>query len=79
MRNGLGGTPRLKAFSIVVFSSLMPFPFLVGESKKLVMRAWTGGFRGGERSEMTEEDEDEIGRGLRMATVVWEAGFSCSF
>lgn len=70
MRKDLGWSVRLVGFSIVVdLSSLMSF---VGDFRKLVIWVWTTcSFRGGERKEMIEDDEDgkdgvRVGFGVRI-------------
>lgn len=63
MRKDLEGSVRFVGFSIVVdLSSLMDF---VGDFRKLVIWVWTTcSFRGGERKETIEDDEDGKDGGL---------------
>lgn len=65
IREDFGGSARFVV--LMGFSSLLA---LLGDCRKLVIWVWTCSFRGGgERKEMTEEEEDEKdrGNGVRMA------------
>lgn len=64
IREDFGGSLRF-----VVLMGVSSLPALSGDRRKLVMWVWTCSFRGGgERKEMTEEEEDEKdrGNGVRM-------------